>query len=148
MEENGIIIYEDGSYQSFGKYLCPDEKGYDKNPGHEQSFKEEIVPSFRFKMSRHDYYTNNTLYSNALKLSLDGVIMIFNNRQTTKLPTELLAYVPDIPTEEQLKTLESLEQIKNSKVQKVYSFSSYDFDDYIEYKNFNDYIELKKEKSK
>ena len=143
MEEGGIVIFEDGEILSFGKYVPPDHPQYHNIPGHEKSFHNEVIPSFAFKLSNHDYNDRLNLYQNILKLSLDGMIIIINNQQSITAKTEVMSYVPSNPTDEQLNSLKDNDKLLKIEIQKVYEFASFDFDDYLEYEGFQDYINSK-----
>lgn len=143
MQEQGIVIFEDGTTLPFGKYYCPDEPEYLKTPSHEKSFLNEVITSFAFKLSNHTYNKQLNLYNNAMLLSLAGLIIILNNQSSINSQTEILAYAPSIPTVEQIQSLEKNETLSNIKIQKVYEYQTMDWDDYIEYKNFEDYISSK-----
>lgn len=145
MKEQGIIILEDGTNIPFGTYYCPDEPQYLNSPSHESSFIEEVVPSISFRLSNHIYEAELDFYQNSLRLSLEGVVMIINNQKSTNYPTEVLAYVPNNPSLEQLASMEESEVLSKIEIQKIYQFESYNFDDYIEYDSFSHYIKEKKE---
>ena len=140
MAEQGMIILEDGTKLSFGTYYCPDDPMYFTTPTHEKSFNNEIVPSFEFRSSDHIYNEDLSLYHNALQFSLDGMIVILNNQASTQAPTSVLAYVPMVPTEEQLNALKENETLQNIEIQNVHAFQSYDFDDTVDYDSFENYI--------
>lgn len=145
MQEQGIIIYQDGTYDVFGKHVCTDQLEYFDLPSHENSFKKEVKDNFNFKLSGLEYDTEKTLYENAIELSRDGVIWIFNNQLTTKADSEILSYVPTTPTEEQFQTLEvSLkDKLDNIKIKQIVEFNSEDLEDHIIYDSFEEYIDIK-----
>lgn len=150
MTEGGFLIFQNGETLSFGEYVPTDHPKYHEIPGHEKSFINEIVPSMRFKLLCYDYEYDYSIsyYHNALLLSQEGVMMIINNQQTMTSPSEVLCYMPLNPTEEQIKSLEENETLQAIEIQKVYSFNSYDFDDHIEYENFKDYINKRRNQAK
>ena len=142
MVESGFIIYKDGTIDFFGKHVCTDEPNYVDDPTHEKSFINEIVNSMNFKFYELSYDTTNSFYQNALELSLDGEIIIINNRLTTTSKEEIMGYVPQEPTEEQLESLDSeelKEKLAKIKIQRLYEFQSLDFNDYLEYENLEEY---------
>lgn len=139
-----MIILEDGTTISFGIYYSPDEKEYLSSPNHEKSFIDEVVPSMAFRLSNHTYNKDLDFYYNSLQFSLEGIIMIMNNRKSTTDPTEILSYVPMNPTEEQLTSLEENEVLSKIEIQKVYEFASLDFDDYVVYDSLKHYVDTKK----
>lgn len=140
MKEKGIVIFEDGNVLPFGTYVCPDEEGYFHSPTHEADFTKEIVPSTEFKLSDHYYIDENSLYQNALRLSLEGLATILNKRESVNKPTEILAFMPENPTSEQLEALKSQKEILETKINNIYVFNSYDFDDYTTFDTLQDYI--------
>lgn len=144
MKEQGIVIFEDGTNLSFGKYYCQNQVEYLNTPGHEESFKKEILPNINFKFSDYVYDEDLSLYHNCLSFSLQGMMIIVNNQLSTESKTEVLAYVPSNPTEEQIASLEENEILSKIDIQKVYEFNSNDFDDYIMYDSFEEYINEKK----
>lgn len=140
MKEKGIVIFEDGNVLPFGTYVCPDEEGYFYSPTHEADFTQEIVPNIEFKLSDHYYIDENSLYQNALRLSLEGLAFVFNNKAGVNKPTEILAYMPGNPTSQQLEALRSQKEILETKINNIYVFNSYDFDDYTTFDTLQDYI--------
>lgn len=140
MKEKGIVIFEDGNILPFGTYICPGEEGYLNSPTHESDFTKEIVSSIEFRNSDHYYIDENSLYQNALRLSLEGLIIILNKREGTNKPTEILAFMPENPTPEQLETLRSQKEILETKINNICVFNSYDFNDYTQFDTLQDYI--------
>lgn len=140
MKEQGIIIFENGESLSFGTYYCQDQVEYLNTPGHEESFKKEVLTNISFKLSDYVYDNDLSFYYNCLSFSLQGMMIILNNQLSTDSKTEVLAYVPSNPTEEQIDSLKENKMLHTIEIQKVYEFNSNDFDDYIEYENFNEYI--------
>lgn len=49
MEEQGMVVFEDGTMQSFGNYVCPNEKQFMYSPLAEASFIREIASTEKFK---------------------------------------------------------------------------------------------------
>lgn len=145
MKEKGIVIFEDGNVLPFGTYVCPDEEGYFYSPTHEADFTQEIVPSTEFKLSDHYYIDENSLYQNALRLSLEGLIIILNKQQGSENPTEIMAFMPENPTSKQIESLIN-NQIMEAKIQEINVFNSYDFNDYHKYNDLTTYIQEKNEK--
>lgn len=143
MKEQGIIIFPDGESLSFGNQVYTDQPNYLSSPGHEESFKSEIVSSFEFKLSGLEYDFNKNLYQNALELSLIGALFIFNNTLKTTSKQESLCYVPELPSEEQLLALRENDYDSIFEINNIYEFHSNDFDDYQEYNSFHDYINSK-----
>ena len=143
MKEQGVVIYPDGEVITFGKHVHMDEVNYLASPTHQDSFIEEIVKSFKFKLLELDYNFDNSVYKNAINLSLNGLIIIFNNTETTKTETSSLCYVPLNPTEEQKLQLEENGYSLIFDVNRIYEFNTDDFDDYQEYSSFDRYLENK-----
>ncbi len=148
MKEQGLIIFQDGTMLTYGEHYCSDDPNYPQKPGHEENFIKQIIPSFPFKLAGLEYDMNENVYVNAIRLSLDGLVLIFNNQLTTTSPTEILAYVPIYPTEEQIKSVEEYEKLKNIEIQKVYEFQSLDYEDYNEYNDLKDYSNSKRRNKK
>ena len=140
MKEKGIVIFEDGNVLPFGTYVCPDEEGYFYSPTHEADFQKEVVSSIEFKLSDHYYIDEDSLYKNALRLSLEGLAFIFNNKAGVNKPTEILAYMPENPTSEQLEALKLQKKILETEINNIYVFQSYDFDDFTTFDTLQDYI--------
>ena len=140
MREKETVIFEDGNVLAFGTYVCPDEDGYFESSTHETDFKNEVVSSTEFKLSDHYYIDEDSLYINALRLSLEGLAFIFNNKAGANKPTEILAYMPENPTAEQLEALKSQKKILGTEINNIYVFQSYDFDDYTTFDTLQDYI--------
>ncbi|MBE6146898.1 MAG: hypothetical protein E7168_01030 [Firmicutes bacterium] len=146
MVESGLIIYKDGTVEYFGRHVCTDEETYIESSTHEESFIKEIVESLNFKFSNLQYNYDNSFYQNALELSLNGEMIIINNQLTTDSPTEILGYVPQEPTEEQLQSLltdELQEKLNTMEIKRLYEFQSLDFDDYLEYETIEEYRNAK-----
>lgn len=149
MKEQGMIIFEDGSVLSFGKYVCPDDEKYLSNPTHEMTFAYEVVPSLEFRNSDHYYIDECSLYQNVLRLSLEGLITILNKQQGLEKPTEIMAFMPDNPTKEQIESIINNKQLMETEIQDINTFNSYDFNDYKKYQDLKSYIQeknVKKEK--
>lgn len=143
MKEQGIIIFEDGTNLSFGTYYCQDQIEYLNTPEHEESFKKEILSNMHFKLSDYVYDDDFSFYQNSLLFSLQGMMIIVNNQLTTDSETQILAYLPSDPTEEQINSLKTNKTLQAIEIQRVYEFNSNDFDDYIKYDSFNEYINKK-----
>lgn len=146
MKEKGRIIFENGHVLPFGTYVCPDEDGYFDSPTHEMDFVKEVIPSTEFKLSDHYYVDETSLYQNAIRLSKEGLIFIFNKKKGVDSPTEILAYVPDSPTEEQINSLKNEHEILDTELQKVCCFNSFCSNDYNQYESLENYIDLNKKK--
>lgn len=146
MIEQGIIIYCDGTYELFGKHVCADQPEYFDSPTHEESFLKEIKDGLNFRLSNLEYNKEKNLYQNAINLSQQGVICIFNNQLSTKDDTQILSYVPITPTEEQLQTLEVIlkDKLNSIKIKQIAEFLSDDLEDHLMYDTFEEYINIKK----
>lgn len=145
LQENGDVIFEDGTILSFGNYVCPDEDEYPLSSTHTQSFMNEILPSFEFRASNYIYKDDDNIYLNGIRFSQEGLVMIFNNQKSRMKESEILVYLPMNPTDYQLETLKLQKNILRTEVQSVYTFLSYDLDDYIEYESLEEYIKEKQE---
>lgn len=143
MKEQGIIIFPNGESLSFGNQVYVDQPNYFSSPTHEESFKNEILSSFTYKLSGLEYDFNKSLYQNAIELSSTGALFIFNNTLQSTSEQESLCYVPELPSEEQLLTLRENNYDSIFEINKIYEFHSNDSDDYQEYSNFQDYINSK-----
>ena len=145
MKEQGIIIYQDGKYEIFGQHVCADQVNYSKLPSHEESFIKEVKESFLFKLSNLEYDKEKNLYQNAISLSQEGVVLIFNNQLSTQDETQILSYVPSNPTDEQINTLETSlkDKLKSIRIKQIAEFLSDDLDDYIMYDSFEEYVNEK-----
>ena len=146
MKEQGIIIYCDGTYELFGKHVYTDQPEYFTAPSHQESFEKEIKDGFNFRLSGLEYDIEKTLYENAINLSKEGIIWIFNNQLTSENDPELLSYVPTSPTDEQIHTIETAlkEKLKLIKINTIAEYLSDDLEERIMYESFEDYIEQKK----
>lgn len=143
MKKQGIVIFSDGKLIKYGNYVCTDEANYLSSPSHQESFEKEVVDSFDFKLADLFYDKSQDLYTNGQRLSQEGLILIFNNQLTTTNPSQVLSYVPSVPTSEQLEVLLNDNDINNIAVQDVYEFNSNDWDDYLKYNSFKNYVEIK-----
>ena len=143
MKEQGIIIFPNGELLKFGTHVYTDEDKYFTSPSHEDSFKDEIVKSFTFRLAGFTYDEEKSLYLNAIDLSINGLLFIFNNTSTTKSELTNLCYMPGTPTEEQLAVLKEKDYDSMFEVNNIYEFNSAVSEDYLEYGNFNDYLESK-----
>lgn len=143
MKEQGIIIFPNGEYLSFGRHVYTDQSNYLSSPTHEESFESEILSSFEFKLSGLEYNFNKSLYQNAIELASTGALFIFNNTLKTTSKQESLCYVPELPSEEQLLTLRENNYDSIFEINSIYEFHSDDSDDYQEYSSFQDYISSK-----
>ena len=105
-----------------------------------------MLESLNFKFNNLQYNYDNSFYQNALELSLNGEMIIINNQLTTDSLTEILGYVPQEPTEEQLQSLltdELQEKLNTMEIKRLYEFQSLDFDDYLEYETIEEYRNAK-----
>lgn len=137
MDELGIIIYQDGEKQSFGKYVPADDPEYENTPTHEEAFKDEVLSSFKFKMSDLDYDLDKSLYRNLVDFTKQGIITVLNK------DGGILVYGVSNPTIEQVNSILVNERINSIPEQEVYEFiDEYDF---VDYKNLVEYATIKKE---
>jgi len=143
MDKQGIVIFPDGEVLPFGKHVYMDDANYLTEPGHEKSFKNEVLTSFSFRLLGLEYNEENNLYKNAMNLSLEGLLFIFNNTETKNSITTSLCYMPNNLTDEQKDSLIENDYDKIFEVNNIYEFNSNDFDDYQEYNSFNEYINSK-----
>ena len=136
MNELGIIIYQDGEKQSFGKYVPADSPEYLETPTHEEYFIKEILPSFEFKLNGLPYNVDTNVYRNAVNFATAGVITIFNK------DGGILAYVPANPSQEQINAILEDARLNSISDQEVAQFvSGYDPIDYdpIEFTSLKEY---------
>lgn len=145
IKEKGLLIFPDGTLLPFGVHICPDEPSFKASSTHEKSFNDEVRSNKIFKESDYIYDENIDLYSNALKFSLNGLIYIANHRDYSTSQTEIMAYVPEDLTIQQLDTLKKQEKLLKTEIQHVYKFNSYDFNDNVEYNDLDTYMQEKKE---
>ena len=143
MKEQGIVIFPNGKLMSFGIQVYTDEPNYLASPSHESSFKDEIANSFEFRLANFTYDEDKSLYQNAIELSLNRLLLIFNNTPTTKSKLTNLCYMPGCPTQEQLSVLIEKNYDSIFEANNIYEFQSIISDDYIEYENFSEYLETK-----
>lgn len=143
MDKQGIVIFPDGEVLPFGEHVYMDEPKYLTSPGHEESFKNEILSSFSFRLLGLEYNHEYNLYKNAINLSLEGLLFIFNNTETKDSKVTSLCYMPVNPTDEQKNSLKETDYDKVFEVNKIYEFNSDDFDDYQGYESFEDYLNSK-----
>ena len=120
MKEQGIIIFPNGESLSFGNQVYVDQPNYFSSPTHEESFKNEILSSFTYKLSGLEYDFNKSLYQNAIELSSTGALFIFNNTLQSTSEQESLCYVPELPSEEQLLTLRENNYDSIFEINKIY----------------------------
>lgn len=143
MEELGIAIFDDGDTIPFGKAVYMDQKEYATSPTHGDSFVSQVLLTLKFKLSNLEYNISDSFYGNVNSLSRQGLIIILNNKKYSTDKNEILSYVTSNPTNLQLESIKSLEFLNNIEIQNIYEFLSDDSDNYIEYNNFNEYVEIK-----
>ena len=141
MDSLGIVIFKDGKVKPYGKAIYADQKGYMENPGHEESFKNEIVPSIELKLMGLKPKEIESFYRFLIRATNAG-LMIIENRKTTSTDNDsIMCWFPNEPTDEQLTALEKL-NFDKTKID-IYEFYGTEFDDYIEHSSFTDYIDDK-----
>lgn len=141
--EHGIVIFPNGNSLSFGNYTYPSDPNYQSSSTHERSFTNEILTSTEFKNSDFIYYDDNDLYTNIIRLSLEGLITVLNKQESAQSPTQIISFMPENPTEEQISYLRENKILSNIEIQKVCEFQSESFSDYIKHDSLNDYINNK-----
>ncbi len=143
MQELGFIIDKNGKISYFGEWI-EYSKIKERKHGHTTSFEDEIEPTDYFQSLNLCYKKedNHWLVNQAVDLSLQGVILGFNNTYYND-KTELWMFVSTDITENQRMTLTNIySTLKNFNVIKIKTSSKNNvLKEGYEYTNVDDYFE-------
>ena len=141
MKELGIVVYSDGEINRFGKAVYADQPEYYNAPGHEASFFNDVFKTMKFKLSELKCVRAEGFYGSLTEFAKQGLMTILNNKQRSDDPDNILAYMPENPTDFQIESLKKLE-LDSVPNQVILEFGEGE-DGYIEYDSIRSYIESK-----